>query len=377
MPRPRGDCLPKFDRGPPACDVAKTFDMMKLAILHQGHETSTDPTIQNARDLRDVLTATARELGYAAEAVFLDDAMAWVQTLRRLQPDLVFNAADLGFFYDITLEPHIAAVLEAMALPFTGSAAHAGILSGDKYSSKLLLDTLGLATPRCYLPAQLLADPAARRAAHYPLIIKSRRGHNSVGMSARSVVRDADSLPAQLAETGVLPTQLLLEEFIDGREVCAGFIGNQPRTILPIFEVPFDALPPGAPRILDFSAKWLPGTAEYDATIPYPAKLPEALTARIEHSVRVIAEQFEMTDYGRIDFRLRPDGRGGWDPCVIDINTNPDISKGAGLANMAAAAGFAYPELIRRVIDAARQRTAGSTRGNRPALGAPADSAAP
>ncbi len=351
--------------------------MMKLAILHQGHETSTDPTIQNARNLRDVLTTTAAELGFLAEPVFLDDAMAWVATLRRLQPDLVFNAADLGFFNDITLEPHIAAVLEAMALPFTGSAAHAGILSGDKYSSKLLLESLGIATPRCYLPTQLLADSTARRAAQYPLIIKSRRGHNSVGMSARSVVHDADSLPGQLAETGVSPTQLLLEEFIDGREVCAGFIGNQPRTILPIFEVPFEGLPPGAPRILDFTAKWLPGTAEYDVTIPYPAKLPETLTVRIEHSVRVIAEQFEMTDYGRIDFRLRPDGNSGWDPCVIDINTNPDISKGAGLANMAAAAGLAYPELIRRVIDAARQRTAHLMRGTRPVLATPANPASP
>ena len=312
-PRPRGDCSPKFDRCPPACDVAKTFDMMKLAILHQGHETSTDPTIQNAReparrpDRHRSRARFSRRAGVPRRRDGLGGNTPAAATGPRLQ------RRRSGFFNDITLEPHIAAVLEAMALLFTGSAAHAGILSGDKYSSKLLLESLGIATPRCYLPTQLLADSTARRAAQYPLIIKSRRGHNSVGMSARSVVRSADSLPAQLARTGVSPTQLLLEEFIDGREVCAGFIGNQPRTILPIFEVPFDGLL-GAPRILDFTAKWLPGTAEYDVTIPYPAKLPDTLTARIEHSVRVIADQFEMTDYGRIDFRLRPDGNGGGIP---------------------------------------------------------------
>lgn len=332
------------------------FTIMKIAILHQGDAARSEPTIQNALRLCDSLVSAVHELGWQPAPVFLDEAMAWVQTLAKLQPDVVFNAADLGFFYDITLEPHIAAVLAGLGLPFTGSATHAGILSGDKYSSKLLLATLGIATPRCYLPTQLLADSQARDQAHYPLIIKARRGHNSVGMSARSVVPDAAALAERLAESGQPLAQLLLEEFIDGREVCAGFLGNQPRTVLPIFEVPFDGLPADAPRILDFAAKWLPGTVEYDHTIPFRAALPADLKARIEHSITVIAEQFEMTDYGRVDFRLRPDGKGSLEPCVIDINTNPDISEGAGLANMAAALGIPYSQLIRRVIEAARER---------------------
>ncbi len=352
---------------------------MKIAILHQGDERRTEPTIVNALHLRDSLLTAIGELGWLATPVFLDEGMAWAQTLARLQPDLVFNAADLGFFYDITLEPHVAAVLEALDLPFTGSAAHAGILSGDKYSSKLLLDTLGIATPHCYLPAQLLASDAARERARFPLIIKSRRGHNSVGMSARSVVPDAAALAERIAETGVPPTQLLLEEFIDGREICAGFLGNQPRQILPIFEVPFDGLPAGMPHILDFAAKWLVGTTEYDHTIPAPAKLPPDLVARVQHSVQVIAEQFEMTDYGRIDFRLRPDGRGGLDPCVIDINTNPDVSEGAGLANMARSAGLSYSALIQRIVDAAGQRSQRANRRQRGGHGAsaPSESAVP
>lgn len=348
---------------------------MKIAILHQGDERRPEPTIVNALQLRDALLAAMGELGWAATPVFLDDAMAWAETLTRLKPDMVFNAADLGFFYDITLEPHIAAVLEAMDLPYTGSPAHAGILSGDKYSSKLVLGTLGLATPRCYLPTRLLADPQALAQAQFPLIIKSRRGHNSVGMSARSVVPDAAALRERLAKASLPPSQLLLEEFIDGREVCAAFLGNQPRQVLPIFEVPFAGLPEGTPRILDFSAKWLPGTVEYDQTIPAVAQLPTELAAAIAHNVQVIAEQFEMTDYGRIDFRLRPDGQGGYIPCAIDINTNPDVSKGAGLSNMAAAAGLSYPMLIQRIVEAAQgratQRRAGRSEVVQPASDPP------
>lgn len=322
-----------------------------IAVLHQGQDGAETPTLAGALTLRDRLCAALQAQGFSTLPVYLDPQFRWVDTLRRAQVDLIFNAADLGLFYDIKLEPHIAAILEWIGRPFTGSSCIAGLLTGDKYYSKLLLRLRGIPTPKCYRVQDLEQQPI-----EFPLILKARYGHNSEGISDRSVVYDHAQLMAALAEARQTQVELIAEEYIDGDEISAGFIGTKSRVVLPFYAIEFGEAFAGRPKILNFSAKWQVDSQDYVDSMPAPSRHPKQLTDQIARQLLQIAELFRINDYGRCDFRIRRDRQGREHACVIDINTNPDINQDAGLYRMAAAIGFSYPAFIGELVKAAAER---------------------
>ena len=322
-----------------------------VAVLHQGQDGATLPTIVNASQIRLHLCQALSDLGLAVVPVYLDEKFQWVETLKQAQVDLIVNAADLGLFYHIELEPHVAAILDAIGRPYTGSGSHAGLATGDKYLSKLLLQSLGIATPQVFLVSQL-----NQQAVRYPLILKHRYGHNSEGLTDSSVVYNKAQLDAMLQKASAARIELIAEEYIDGREVCAGFIGNKPRVVMPFFEIEYGAGFAGRPKILTFDAKWVSSCNEYHHNQSVRFEPSAQLAAQLRHSLLTVADAFQIRDYGRCDFRIRRDANGNEQACVIDINTNPDISTDAGMFRMAAATGLSYPQFIRKLLDAALER---------------------
>jgi len=240
-------------------------------------------------------------------------------------------------------------VLAAAGLRYTGSGAYAAALSGDKYASKVYLAHLGVPVPQCWLPRDAAAAVA-------PVILKERLGHNSFGLSAASVLEDRAQIETRVQELGADASRYVLEEYIDGEEAVAGFLGNAPRLPMPVFAIDYGASFAGRPKILDYDAKWAPGSDAYEHSTPTLARHPPALAAAIQRSLGLAAEDLGMWDYGRCDFRIRAQADGTQIPYLIDINTNPDLSRDAGMFRMAAAAGLSYADLIGRVVDAALQR---------------------
>ena len=321
---------------------------LHVAVLHQGRPGPADPIRACAWQLRGQLCRALVTLGCTPHPVTLDTEFRWADRLLRLRPDLVLNAADLGFFYDIGLEPHVAGVLEAAGLPYTGSPVEAGNLALDKFLSKQLLGGLGVAVPR-------FALASAPEGMTYPLIVKPRFGANSVGLTSASIVHRPEELSSQVRALGLAPDAVVLEAFIDGDELTAGFLGNAPRRLLPPFVIRY-----GAPMgFLDYAAKWLPDSLAYQTTIPVPAELPPALREKLDAAMLKVAEVTGMRDYGRCDFRVGVGPDGEATPFLLDINSNCDVSDGAGLSNMARAAGLDHAGLIGKIIDAALARYAG------------------
>ena len=122
--------------------------------------------------------------------------------------------------------------------------------------------------------------------------------------------------------------------------------------VLPIAEIDYSNFPTGAPRILTYAATWEPSSEDYRGSPAVLAELSPHLRARVEAVALDVWRALGLRDYGRVDLRL--DARG---PFVIDVNPNPDLSRGAGQCLAAERAGLSYESLVRGIIAEAHARS--------------------
>jgi D-alanine-D-alanine ligase len=175
----------------------------------------------------------------------------------------------------------------------------------------------------------------------YPVILKLLKEDASIGISEFSVVDNFINLSKQVAFLQRTYKQdILIEEFIDGRELNVAVLGNN---ILPISEIEFKTLPPGLPKIVTYDGKWMEDSVYFENTKPVcPAILNGKIKKRVERTAMLAFEAMGCRDYARIDIRLNEQNI----PFVIEVNPNPDISTDSGFARAAAAAGLSYAEML-------------------------------
>ena len=300
-------------------------------------------------EARAVATAL-NGLGHQSVLVPLgEDVSVFVEELRRLQPDLVFNLCE-AFWGESRMEMHVAALYDLLRLNYTGSSALALGLTQDKARTKDLLARHQLPTPK-YCLVKLGEHYPKVGDLVYPLIVKPRWEDASQGISNESVVENPKELKVRIDYIHQNYRQgALVEEFIEGREINAAILGNGPLDVLPLSEITFHA--DLARPIVSFEGKWLEQSQQYQMTEPV---CPAPITTRNEMLVRDVAlrayKLLECRDYARVDFRLR-DGV----PFILEVNANPDISPEAGLARSARAAKLSYPQLIDRILAMASKR---------------------
>lgn len=187
--------------------------------------------------------------------------------------------------------------------------------------------------------------------------MKSDSEHGSLGIDAGSIVpgtRAAAEIAARRARFG---STFFAETFIEGREFNVALLeaSQGGARLLPIPEILFDTLPAGAPRIVDYGAKWDPGCPAYHHTprrFGIEAREP-ALAAALAQQSRAVWDLFGLSGYARVDFRV--DAAGA--PWVLEVNTNPCLAPDAGFAAAAAEAGLPYDALVAQVLAVARNRT--------------------
>ena len=187
----------------------------------------------------------------------------------------------------------------------------------------------------------------------FPVLLKMRYGHNSYGIDASSVVGSREALLAKLRSRGPADAELVIEQYIDGPEATAGFVGDRQ---LPPFTIAWGPAFDGQPKILGTASKWDEGSVEYQQSLSVPGDFSPALVAQLDDSLRRAAECLLVDDYGRCDFRVRTEADGREVAYAIDVNANPDLHRGAGLFRMAAAAGLTYPEMVHAIVSSALAR---------------------
>jgi D-alanine-D-alanine ligase len=324
-----------FNRVPPKLFKGEAADR----VSEEGAEAE-------ARAVKKALT----ELGHSARLQPLGaDVAVFIEELRAARPEVVFNLCE-GFWGNSRLELHVAALFDLLGFAYTGAPPLSLGLTQDKVRTKDLLLRHGLPTPKFVLVKLGEHFPKTRDLA-YPLIVKPRFEDASLGITADSIVESERALKKRIQYIHDTYRQgALVEEFIEGRDLNAAILGNGPFEVLPLSEIRFQ---PGLKHtIVSYDGKWLEDSPEYARTEPVcPAPLKAKEEILVKDAALRAYKILECRDYARVDIRLR-DGV----PYILEVNANPDISPGAGLARVARVAGSPYPRLVDRILQMALKR---------------------
>ncbi|MEZ4455948.1 MAG: ATP-grasp domain-containing protein [Gemmatimonadales bacterium] len=283
-----------------------------------------------------------------------DDLVAMLASLAAFQPELVINGAE-SFRGKASLDYVVAGLLEAEGYRYTGSPPMAALVTRNKAMSKKILAYHGLKVPGfvTYRANESVANPPELR---FPLIVKPLASDASEGIARASVVATAEALAERVEFIHERFGQgAIAEEFIDGRELYVGMLGNGDAVdILPFTEMVFDK-EKNRPeeRIATRAAKWdEPYRDRRGVRNVFARRMSQEARAEIERTCRVAYRALWLRDYARLDVRLTPDG----DVWFLEANANPFISYGHDMANMAEKTGLDYAAFIQRIVDHATAR---------------------
>ncbi|HEX7808927.1 MAG TPA: D-alanine--D-alanine ligase [Thermoanaerobaculia bacterium] len=292
------------------------------------------------------VVSTLRELGHEVRAIGITDD---IEPLRDLilhwHPHLVFNLLE-EFLGRQDFDYHLVSFLELMQVPYTGCHPRGLMLARDKAMSKKLLAFHGITVPRfeVFPRKQRIQIP---RDLQYPLIVKGLTCEASLGISQKSVVDTDAKLRERVAfiheRNG---TDAIAEQYIAGRELNVGVIGNTRLDVLPVWELQFRELAPGAYGIATAHAKHNRAYQRKHSIYQVPAELSGELTKHIVATTKNVARILDLSGYTRVDYRLDANNT----LYFLEANPNPDIARAEELASAARKAGIAYPELIQRIV---------------------------
>ena len=220
----------------------------------------------------------------------------------------------------------IQALLRRQGIPHTGSSPEASARAFDKSQSKPVIAAAGIPTPTYEFLRQ-----SQKRTLPLPVVVKPVRQGSSVGVSR---VMRAEDWDAALAGALGYDDVALVEEFIPGRELTVGVVGD---TVLPVVEIvaPDD--------FFDFHAKYTAGVSQHVIPAPIPAATAKACQAAALATFRALG----CAGMGRVDIRLRPDGKF----FVLELNNIPGMTELSLLPDAARAHGWSFPELCEKILD--------------------------
>jgi len=303
------------------------------------------------KEVEDEVAETLGKLGHQATLHVLDGSIKSLHAIARMECDLIFNLAE-SFAGNDTADYCIAAYLELIDKQFTGSGSHGMLYGQDKAVAKKILEFHGIQTPVFARSFRGRLDFS--HDLEFPVIVKPAREDGSIGIEFSNVVRSIRELMERIDWLHAnFDSPVLIEEYVEGREMYVGVLGNDNPIALPVVELDLSRLPEGRPRIAGAEVKWGKGTRAYrDTKSAIAEDLPEDTAALLQTTAVAVFQALELRDYARIDMRLRPDGR----VAVIEANPNPWLASKAEFCMAARKSGRNYTQLIEEILDLALAR---------------------
>lgn len=320
-----------------------------IAYNQRGDDTESTAELLTEADISRIVQAIT-ELQHTVTPVEVTGAPNWVvERLLDSEPDLVFNLAEgtIGS----SREAFYPGLYEQLGLPFTGGNASLLHLNLDKHLAKTVLASRGVRVPRGVLVTPL--DHALPGTLQFPVIIKPNSEGSSKGITQDSVAETpaaAMTIIQRVIKT--YPAGLVVESFIQGRELSVPFIEGFPGKFLGIVEHTFDLQASGAKyNIYDYDMKQGgPSAAGIQAVCP--AKLSPATQRAVMAMARKVFDVMTCPDMGRVDIRLRKDGT----PFFIELNPLPSLHPAASLMTAARTHNLAFRDVLRLIIRSAARR---------------------
>ena len=328
--------------------------MKKLRVLAMMHKDLVPPDslaglsyeqISPVKTEYDVLAALD-DLGHESRILGVDEDLGLIRAaIEEFRPHVVFNV--LEEFHGVSLYGSLViGHLELLRTAYTGCNPRGLMLAHDKILTKKILAWHGVRVPAF---AVCPRGVRFKRPAHldFPLLVKSTVEDASLGISQASVVT-SDAKLAERCEFmhDVHGTDALVEQYIDGREMYLGMIGNQRVQTFPVWEMTFKKWGPG-PRIATAKVKWDPRYQDRKGIKTGPADVTPTEKRTIERICKLAYQNLGLTGYARADLRLTPDG----EVYLIEINANPDLAGDEDFARSAQAGGIGYERLIQRILN--------------------------
>jgi D-alanine-D-alanine ligase len=304
--RSRGHTVHAIDTAKGALSEADERHMLSERVVKQLPPTPAELARMNAESLAD----TAARLP------------------KRGDCDVAFLALHGGRGEDGTIQ----ALLDLAGVPYTGSGHLASALAMDKDLSKHLFRAYGVGTANWLMatdPSAPPSDETVERALGLPVIVKPSKQGSTVGLS---IVKERAELVPAISEAFEHDDEVMIEQFIAGRELTVGILGGE---ALPVGEI----IPKH--EIYDYECKYTAGMAEEI----FPAALTSEQTADVQAQAKRAFAALKLGGCARIDFRMTASG----ELFCLEANTLPGMTATSLIPQAAAAAGIPFPELCERI----------------------------
>lgn len=292
------------------------------------------------------VVSTLRRMGHEVWTVGVRNDLGVIQdAIEKYKPHVAFNLIEEFAGFPL-FDQHVVSYLELRKQKYTGCNPRGLTLARDKGLTKKIL-----AYHRIHQPS--FAVFPMNRSVHrpkrlkFPLFVKSVSDEGSVGIARASIVRDDQQLKERVEFIHRQnQTHAIAEEYIEGREIYVGVIGNQKLQAYTPWELVITNLPNGVPRIATSKAKWDVEYQKKIGLITQPAVLEEPLKKQFQRLSKRIYRLLELSGYARMDYRLSPEGR----IYLIEANPNAQIAHEEDFADSAEHCGVKYEALLQKIL---------------------------
>jgi D-alanine-D-alanine ligase len=348
---------------------AKKSDLKNVVVLMGDPEKPDSVKPSGGFDDNDM--ATIRQLKIALSKLgeyrftYLSNHNSLLNDLIKIRTrtDFVFNLCDEGYVNDPKKELHIPALLEMLNIPYTGANPQGLAYCYDKSLVR------GIAREMAIPVADAVFintdDNVFDMNIDFPVIAKPNYGDSSIAITADNVANNFEELNdaiIKIREKVGYDRPIIVEEFLPGKEITIGIIGNPPEsyTVLPFAEEDYSGLPSDLPRICGYEAKWLDNTPYFKLLRSVPVSLPEETEKTLTEQCLKLFERLNCRDYARFDWRFDQQGV----PKLLEVNPNPGWCWDGHLAKMAILKEIDYAEMLRLILQTAEQRFNNNGNGN-------------
>jgi D-alanine-D-alanine ligase len=297
----------------------------KVAVLYGGQSAEREVSLRTGKACADGLA----QKGYQVTLVDVDREIA--ARLREGGFDVAFNALHGRWGEDGCIQ----GLLEAMAIPYTGSGVLASAMGMDKVVAKAMFRSLGIPVVdyRVFPAARAASIALAELPFGLPCVVKPSGEGSSVGVH---IVKDPTQLAEACRDAATFKGDVIVERYVKGAEVNVAVLDDKALGAIEI--VP-------ANEFYDYAAKYTAGTTKYF----YPARIPEAHTRRALGAAEAAHRGLGCAGVTRVDFIVSPDGT----PYILEINTLPGMTATSLVPKIAAGLGIPFPDLCERILEGA------------------------